>query len=124
VHGFLKKSGALKVDLAMDDVQMLVERLWYDGKITKIRKMGGGGRDSEGFNSMSEDDYGDEEVVEVWMYRAVKGESVSSLAGGSSGSGVWWTDIPCGKCAVSKFCKSGGPVSPEGCVYFNKFLEF
>ncbi|ORY40367.1 RNA polymerase Rpc34 [Rhizoclosmatium globosum] len=104
VHAFLKKSGVLKVDLGIMDVQMLVDRLWYDGKVTRIRKLGG------------------DEVIEVWMYRTVRGQSVGAISGG--GGGVWWTDTPCGKCAVAQFCKSGGPVSPEGCVYFSKWLEF
>ncbi|KAJ3070241.1 34-kDa subunit of RNA polymerase III (C) [Podochytrium sp. JEL0797] len=123
VHTFLKRSGALKVELTMTDVQSLVDRLWYDGKITRIRKMGGGGGEGGNHSMSEEDDFEDEEeVVDVWMYRAVKGESVSGVVGGAGG--VWWTDVPCGKCAVRGFCKTGGPVSPEGCVYFNKWLEF
>ncbi|ORY40414.1 hypothetical protein BCR33DRAFT_719405 [Rhizoclosmatium globosum] len=101
------------------DVQMLMDRLWYDGKVTRIRKLGG---DVGGYGSMSEDDGEEEEVMEVWMYRTVRGQSVGAISGG--GGGVWWTDMPCGKCAVAQFCKSGGPVSPEGCVSFSKWLEF
>ncbi|KAJ3266139.1 34-kDa subunit of RNA polymerase III (C) [Chytriomyces hyalinus] len=128
VHAFLKRSGILKVDLAMVDVQMLVDRLWYDGKVTRIRRLGAGGSESRGdaewngrdlSSEEDEDDDGDEEIVQMWMYRAVRGEAMQVVKGG-----VWWSDVPCGRCTVSGFCKSGGPVSPETCVYFNKWLEF
>ncbi|KAJ3082045.1 hypothetical protein HDU99_003816, partial [Rhizoclosmatium hyalinum] len=89
VHAFLKKSGVLKVDLGIMDVQMLVDRLWYDGKVTRIRKLGG---DVSGYGSMSEDDGEEEDFMEVWMYRTVRGHSVGAISGG--GGGVWWTDTP------------------------------
>ncbi|KAJ3208928.1 34-kDa subunit of RNA polymerase III (C) [Entophlyctis luteolus] len=123
VHSCLKKSGILKVDLALEDVQTLVDRLWYDGKIMRMKKIG----DDRRNNSMSDDDYDEEEesVADMWMYRAVRGESVGRGAPGSGvWGGVWWSEVPCGRCNVRGFCKSGGPVSPEGCVYFSKWLEF
>lgn len=78
------------VDLSHDDVNELVMRLIYDGKLYPVP--GGDGEE---------------------QYRAVK-----------SGSGKEeWTEIPCGKCPVAKFCSESGPVSPKVCVYFRDWLE-
>ena len=35
-----------------------------------------------------------------------------------------FTSIPCGMCPVFNECKEGGAVSPQTCVYFEKWLEF
>ncbi|ORY78159.1 RNA polymerase III subunit Rpc34, partial [Protomyces lactucae-debilis] len=32
------------------------------------------------------------------------------------------TEIPCGRCPVSRLCTSGTPISPETCVYWAKYL--
>ncbi|KAJ3128561.1 Chromodomain helicase DNA binding protein, partial [Physocladia obscura] len=123
VHNFLKRSGVLKISLTLEDVQMLVDRLWYDGKIVRIRRAGAMG-DRNHMSEDDDDDDGEDSVVEMWMYRAVRGESVGhGQIGSGTWGGTWWSEIPCGKCNVSGFCKSGGPVSPEGCVYFNKWLD-
>ncbi|KAI8622249.1 hypothetical protein BC830DRAFT_1090676 [Chytriomyces sp. MP71] len=101
---FLKCSGILKVSLTLADIQM-------SGKVSCIRRDG-----PCGIRTMDEDDGdGDGGVVEMWMQKGVSGENTP---------GVYWNYVPCGRCAVSGFCKSGGPVSPEGCLYFNKWLEF
>lgn len=35
-----------------------------------------------------------------------------------------YSEIPCGVCPVMHRCHEGGPVSPERCEYFKKWLEF
>lgn len=35
-----------------------------------------------------------------------------------------FTSMPCGVCPVFNECKPGGSVSPETCIYFDKWLEF
>lgn len=35
-----------------------------------------------------------------------------------------FTSMPCGVCPVFNECKPGGRVSPETCIYFDKWLEF
>lgn len=35
-----------------------------------------------------------------------------------------FTSMPCGVCPVFNECKPGGVVSPETCVYFDKWLDF
>ncbi|GMH33263.1 hypothetical protein BSKO_01097 [Bryopsis sp. KO-2023] len=35
-----------------------------------------------------------------------------------------FTSFPCGVCPVFNECKPGGTVSPENCVYFDKWLDF
>ena len=31
--------------------------------------------------------------------------------------------VPCGVCPVARQCTPGGVVSPEGCVYWTRWLE-
>ncbi|KAJ3333444.1 34-kDa subunit of RNA polymerase III (C) [Blyttiomyces sp. JEL0837] len=127
VSNFIKKTGIITVELALMDVQMLVDRLWYDGKVQRIvrfgKAMGSGGFAGRGRAPSvgSGDEWeGDEMVidddeVDTWMYKANKF---------SADRGSCLTDIPCGKCPVASFCKEGGPVNPENCVYLDKWLQF
>ncbi|CDZ97405.1 RNA polymerase III, subunit C34 [Phaffia rhodozyma] len=47
------------------------------------------------------------------VYRAVRPEKVS----------LGWTEAPCGRCPLFMFCKEGGPVEPDGCVYYDTWLD-
>jgi len=47
------------------------------------------------------------------VYRALK--AVPCIAG--------VTEAPCGKCPSFEFCKEGGPVNPEDCVYYTEWLK-
>ena len=33
-----------------------------------------------------------------------------------------FTEVPCGRCPVFDLCEVGGPVSPDNCVYFTRWL--
>ncbi|KAJ6516114.1 RNA polymerase Rpc34 subunit-domain-containing protein [Mycena sanguinolenta] len=68
---------------------------------TKSRK-----RSSSPFNSYSFDNAGG--VV----YRAVNQEKLS----------LGWSEAPCSKCESFQFCKVGGPVNPQECVYYDDWL--
>jgi DNA-directed RNA polymerase III subunit RPC6 len=35
-----------------------------------------------------------------------------------------FTSIPCGVCPVIDQCQEGGQISPQTCVYYQKWLEF
>lgn len=35
-----------------------------------------------------------------------------------------FTSIPCGVCPVIDQCSEGGQISPQTCVYYQKWLEF
>lgn len=49
----------------------------------------------------------------------------SSAGGGGPGQALGaLAGLPCGKCPVSRECVDGGAVSPQGCVYLSRFLEF
>jgi DNA-directed RNA polymerase III subunit RPC6 len=47
------------------------------------------------------------------VYRALK-ESTIPFA---------WTESPCGVCPSFEFCKPGGPVNPQECVYYGDWLS-
>jgi len=46
------------------------------------------------------------------VYRALK-EGTTPFA---------WTESPCGVCPSFEFCKPGGPVNPQECVYYGDWL--
>ncbi|KAJ3841554.1 RNA polymerase Rpc34 subunit-domain-containing protein [Lentinula raphanica] len=46
------------------------------------------------------------------VYRAIHEERVS----------LGWSQAPCSGCPSFEFCKSGGPVNPEECVYYGDWL--
>jgi DNA-directed RNA polymerase III subunit RPC6 len=116
------------VDLSMEDVKQLLERLMFDGKIYK--------KLNPNFSSIVDDaDYVpeakkvrlEEEMYDLvdaeeslgdddhaWVYMAMKDTSMKNV----------WTSMPCGNCSVFDFCADDGPVNPAGCEYFNKWLEF
>ncbi|KAG4104028.1 hypothetical protein H8356DRAFT_981493 [Neocallimastix lanati (nom. inval.)] len=101
---FLNNSDLFRsgVSLDNDDVQGLLDRLVYDGKIEKrLRSSLGAGAGTE-----------DEE--DLWMYKAVNSNKSENVL----------TDTPCGQCPVFKMCDSLGEVNPTTCQYFSKWLEF
>ncbi|EGF79925.1 hypothetical protein BATDEDRAFT_12133 [Batrachochytrium dendrobatidis JAM81] len=97
LHKWISKSGITTVQLSHTDVQSLIDRLIFDGKVEQIQSIHTGSNE------------------DIWAYRATR----SSVLNGSV-----WTDVPCGRCPVFSFCEEGGPVSPSGCVYFKKWLSF
>ncbi|KAJ3741386.1 RNA polymerase Rpc34 [Lentinula detonsa] len=46
------------------------------------------------------------------VYRAIREERVS----------LGWSQAPCSGCPSFEFCKSGGPVNPRECVYYDDWL--
>ncbi|KAJ7276180.1 RNA polymerase Rpc34 subunit-domain-containing protein [Mycena haematopus] len=60
------------------------------------------------FNSYSFDNLYSGGVV----YRAVNQEKMS----------LGWSEAPCSKCESFQFCKTGGPVNPKECVYYDDWL--
>ncbi|KAF9008694.1 RNA polymerase Rpc34 subunit-domain-containing protein [Cyathus striatus] len=54
----------------------------------------------------------DEFSSTMYVYRAVKEENVS----------FGWPEAPCSQCPSFEFCKDGGPVNPQECVYYGDWL--
>ncbi|KAI9093081.1 RNA polymerase Rpc34 [Phlyctochytrium arcticum] len=124
IHKFVTKHGLTTVPLGQEDVQTLLDRLYYDGKVTRILKVGHDFSDSEPddreMDQDSEDDMmdGAEQVRDMdsqrFMYKAVKGAALEERNA--------WTDMPCGRCPVFSFCSENGPVNPSNCRYFKEWL--
>eukprot|EP00842_Homolaphlyctis_polyrhiza_P005584 jgi/Hompol1/6026/HPOL_002352-RA len=122
LHLWLKRSGISSAVLEAADVQMLLDRLVYDGTIERIQRTPevlaaitmNGGRAVNFGNDDDDDDFADMDE-EIWCYRATRMLEREAAA---------WTGVPCGKCPVFSFCKEGGPVSPSTCVYLKKWLDF
>ncbi|KAI8920789.1 hypothetical protein PhCBS80983_g00444 [Powellomyces hirtus] len=124
IHKFISKSGLTTVPLSVADVQALLDRLYYDGKVTRIQKSGHHEFDDSDRMDTDDDfldeDGGGREVVrdmdtDIWMYKAVRGSALEERNA--------WTDMPCGRCPVFDFCSETGPVNPSNCRYFKDWLS-
>ncbi|GAX75508.1 hypothetical protein CEUSTIGMA_g2951.t1 [Chlamydomonas eustigma] len=92
---FVRSRGFSKVELREEDILSIVNTLLYDGRVDQV--------DGEGAEDL--DDH----------FRP----AVHSIPATTA-----FTSIPCGTCPVLSECKEGGLISPQTCVYFDKFLEF
>ena len=107
VHDFIMTSGITSTDLGLEDVRMLLNRLVFDGEIERIVGVQG----SVVSDSFEED--ADEDDSDIFVYRAIQSESVtSSLA-----------SIPCGTCPVADLCSERAPISPANCEYYKQWLQ-
>lgn len=108
VHDFIITSGITSTDLGVEDVRMLLNRLVFDGEVERI--VGAQGQVvSDSFAAGEDDDMDD---GDIFVYRAVQSESVtSSLA-----------SIPCGSCPVADLCTERAPISPANCEYYKQWL--
>ena len=99
LSNFLNNSDLFRsgVSLDNDDIQGLLDRLIYDGKIEKRL------RSSLASNGAEDED-------DAWMYKAVNTSKTDNVL----------TDTPCGQCPVFKMCNSLGEVNPSTCQYFSK----
>lgn len=142
VLAFIRKTGITNVDLSSSDIKQLLERLVYDGKVYKRMKSQFMNYDDQAYTpnpkkmkiesivaddeeviGMVGEDEGDDEggfmmdsfdVEDAYMYIATREvEKDNAFVG-----------IPCGKCPVFEFCSKDGPVNPQNCSYFNKWLAF
>ncbi|KAI8822602.1 RNA polymerase Rpc34 [Fimicolochytrium jonesii] len=128
IHKFITQSGLTTVPLSVADVQALLDRLYYDGKVTRLQKTGyatseeeeSAGEEEEVMDLDDDDDFrGGKETVRdlqhhAWMYKAIGGAAIEERNA--------WTDMPCGRCPVFDFCTESGPVNPSKCVYFKDWL--
>ncbi|KAI8903341.1 RNA polymerase Rpc34 [Gorgonomyces haynaldii] len=97
IHKYLDDSNILAVSLSPMEVKELVDRLWAEGLVNRI-------------HLVENDDNWDS-----FMYRTIP-EPVDV--------GNAFVSNPCGICPVFSFCKPGGPVSPESCVYMTEFIKW
>uniref|UniRef100_L7M8G7 DNA-directed RNA polymerase III subunit RPC6 n=1 Tax=Rhipicephalus pulchellus TaxID=72859 RepID=L7M8G7_RHIPC len=107
VWEFIKKLGISKVQLSVEDIEMILSTLIYDGKVEKTVVCGSGSSLSSSSRSASSS----EDLVN--LYRAV--EPLIDSTG--------LMRIPCGTCPVINNCYEGGAVSPSTCQYFKKWLS-
>lgn len=107
VWEFIKKLGISKVQLSVEDIEMILNTLIYDGKVERTVVCGSG----SGLAGSSRSASPGEDLVN--LYRAI--EPLIDSAG--------LMRIPCGTCPVIHNCYEGGAVSPSTCQYFKKWLS-
>lgn len=90
---FVRSKGFSKVDLRLEDIEMVVNTLIYDGRVDQVE-------------GEAEDDMEDH-------YRP----AVMPLPSTSA-----FTSTPCGVCPVFNECHEDGLISPQTCVYYDKWL--
>ncbi|KAI9197325.1 RNA polymerase Rpc34 [Polychytrium aggregatum] len=127
---FIKRTKLVTVELGRGDIQQILDRLLYDGKITKRTRVAGEGSAMRGIKydtlsggDGSGGDDGEEVIGHVYddddedliMYKAER-----DIRGGQSA----WADFPCGKCPVIEHCSEDSQVSPSSCSYYKKWLQF
>lgn len=114
----INASGVLfdSVSLSESDVQQLLDKLEYDGR---VQKMGSLTSDTPVYRSVrgtwdSVGDGADQDAP----------DSAAPLILDHFESGDGLTHTPCGVCPVFKNCEPGGVVSPETCEYMDAWLAF
>lgn len=96
---FISDLGISKVPLSLEDIEMILDTLVYDGKAEKSITVQESSQSSTG--------------GQVKTYRAV--ETLLSSAG--------VVRIPCGVCPVIHNCGTVGAVQAKSCVYYSEWLE-
>jgi DNA-directed RNA polymerase III subunit RPC6 len=93
--------------LDVDDVQQLMRQLVF---LDRLEEMPGGG-----YRSVRRTTEKMPNIDQI---------SVLDDAGDGLAPGNALAEVPCGACPVESECRVGGIVSPETCVYMDKWLEF
>ncbi|MBE7179745.1 MAG: hypothetical protein INR71_00800 [Terriglobus roseus] len=106
--GVLTKALSLKFRDA--DFESVLDMLAFDGRIERVKGSGDAGDRWRSVRKSFEEWTG----APTWPAFAPQRE-------GGIGNGV--SEAPCGRCPVFDLCTPGGPVNPEGCKYYDEWLE-
>lgn len=97
IHRHIVSSGVSTVELEISDIRQLCEVLVYDNRLE--RRDGG------------------------YTYRATWTSVVAQANAGNMPDLDGYTEAPCGRCPVFSLCEENGPVNPDECVYYDKWLD-
>jgi DNA-directed RNA polymerase III subunit RPC6 len=103
------RSGVVRVALGAPELRQIVDTLVFDGKLEPVV----GTADADGDVGMG----GASLVAGAGLdtlYRVTREVTLYTS----------YAEAPCGVCAVRSACRPGGDISPEGCVYLTKWMEF
>ncbi len=130
VFKFIRQSGITSVELSKQDVQELLDRLVYDGKVMKRPKTFGPIDSDEDYvdepaTKRIKVDQEDEEVLGTLEERdtIVESNGFVYIALRDQVLKAGFTDTPCGQCPNFGLCAEKGPVTPYNCVYFKSWLS-
>jgi len=103
IENYVRNSGISRIELRLDDVQMIIDSLIYDGKIEEFR------------------DPRDRDVASSFLSgRRPVLFKPARIAIPRNGL----TTTPCGLCPVAKECSDVGDVTPTKCIYLANWLDF
>lgn len=97
IRDYIKNLGISRVELSTEDIETILNTLFYDGKVERslMTKQG----------------------EQVSLYRAV-----DSVLEAQKGSG--FIRLPCGICPIIDNCHPDGLINPQQCVYMKEWLDF
>jgi DNA-directed RNA polymerase III subunit RPC6 len=94
VHEFIRNSGVSTVELSLEDVEILLSTLVYDGRLEKF------------------DDPRPGQLGTI-LYKPTRvTHNAFSVA-----------TVPCGICPVAMECHEDGPINPTNCIYLSEWLD-
>ena len=96
---FINEMGIVTVSLTVEQIELILNTLIYDGKIEKVTVASTMVKENERKSN---------------LYRSIKSIISSSPI----------TRNPCGICPVFKDCHDDGVITPMTCIYLNNWLEF
>ncbi|XP_022106168.1 DNA-directed RNA polymerase III subunit RPC6-like isoform X2 [Acanthaster planci] len=101
VWKFIRELGISKVELAVEDIETILNTLIYDGKVEMTVQLRAGATSSG-------------TPGQVKLYRAT--QPLTEPAG--------IMRVPCGVCPVFNQCYDGGSISPSTCVYMKEWMDY
>ncbi len=106
IYSFVIESKIVRMELSMDNLQSIVDRLVYDGLVARMVA----GSPAEA--ALSDDSDGED--GRDFVYRALPQTPATSAMG----------EVPCGMCPVRSECADSGPITPAKCEYYTAWLAF
>lgn len=116
VKEYIDKSKISTVELTLQDIEMVLETIVFDGKIEKVtveKKPDPVQVPVKGDKNLTSDEEDVEMTNVTYFYRA--------LAQLVESSGVMRT--PCGQCPYIHECRPGAIISPDKCVYLERWFS-
>ena len=99
ISDIVKNSGITKVELTLDEMELLVNTLVFDGRLEEVQSS----------VLVATSGY----AATSTMYKATQAITVPDYLG----------QTPCGVCPIVNNCTEGGVINPHSCLYMSSWLD-